>query len=519
MKKRNRVLEILVCTALVAVVFLAYMVTAQDNGKFEIQDIEGDRAHLADFSFEGIAGDESGQVHYIWQDGELKTAYYPGSLTQVNDVLYQKKLGKNVVSQYFKVLDNVMYPTPDLEAAPSEDAVVQAFDKLEDLPKELREEVEQDVPSRGAYELKAAVADSVDIFAEVDDYERQRSTRYFTGLRLTGKEHYFAEVEYNGGSTRIGSGSYVQNLGISSVETEDAYYTILNTDQTCEGEVYLQRIPKDGMTSMQESPRERWEKLYSDLTYGEAEIIKTLPVNAANRIISMEKVGKDRLLLAVTEKDNLMLELYDLEGNLIHRLDAGVPHVSAYELDTVEMIQREEQLLLWFGLSRRVQEDGMDEDSFHYEVDGTKYYAVEQDTIRELQAEKHLDYIDARNGKILQMKGVAPEDHLAVKFFGYMYVGYEISVTDEKTGKLLYRGQLVTDFEEDYHRRLAAVNIGQQENPINERENPVDWDKYNELHREDRNFGRMLPGEGTFYYTTWAEGYRWGYTVGDYYYH
>lgn len=519
MKKRNRVLEILACTALVAVVFLVYMFTAQDNGKFEIQDLEGDRAHLADFSFEGIAGDESGQVHYIWQDGELKTAYYPGSLTQVNDVLYQKKMGKNVISQYFKVLDDVMYPTPDLEAAPSAGAQVQTFDRLEDLPKELREEVEQDVLNRGAYELKAAVADSVDIFAEVDDYERQRSTRYFTGLRLTGKEHYFAEVEYNSGSTRIGSGALVQNLGVSSVETEDAYYTILNTDQTCKGEVYLQRIPKDGMSSMGERPRERWEELYSDLTYGEAEIIKTFPVNAENRIISMEKAGKDRLLLAVTEKDNLMLELYDLEGNLIHRLDAGVPHVSAYELDTVEMIQREEQLLLRFGLSRRVQEDETDESSFHYEVDGTKYYVVEGDIIRELQAEKHLDYIDARNGKILQMKGLAPEDHLAVKFFGYMYVGYEISVTDEKTGELLYRGQLVTDFAEDYNRRLAAVNIGQQEKPIKERENPVDWDRYNELHREDRNFGRMLPLEGRFYYTTWAEGYRWEYTDGDYYYH
>ena len=519
MKKRNRVLEILACTALVAVVFLAYMFTAQDNGKFEIQDAEGDRAHLADFSFEGIAGDNSGQVYYLWQDGELKTEYYPGSSDQANDVLYQKKLGKNGFSQYFKGLDNTLYSTPDLEAAPSAEATVQTFDRLEDLPKGLLKEIEQDVPSRGVYKLKAAVADSVDIFAEVNDYEKQRSTRYFTGMQQKGKEYYFADVEDNGGGVRIGYGSNVQNLSISSVEMEDAYYTILNTDQTCEGEVYLQRLPKDGMLSMRENPRERWEALYSDLTYGEAEIIKTFPVNAENRIISMEKAGENRLLLAVTEDDNLMLELYDLKGNLIHRLDAGVPNASAYELDTVQMIQREEQLLLWFGLSRRVQEDGMDEDSFHYEVDGTKYYAVEQDTIRELQAEKHLDYIDARNGKILQMKGVAPKDHLAVKFFGYMYVGYEISVTDEKTGELLYRGQLVTDFAEDYNSRLAAVNIGQQEKPINERENPVDWDKYNELHREDRNFGRILPLEGRFYYTSWAEGYRWGYTVGDYYYH
>ena len=518
MKKRNRVLEILACTALVAVVFLVYMFTAQDNGKFEIRDLEGDRAHLADFSFDGIAGDGSGQIHYIWQDGELKTEYYPGSMAQVDDVLYQKKLGKNVFTQYFKVLDQVMYSAPDLEAAPSAGTQVQTFDRLEDLPKELKEEIMQDVPSRGAYGLKAAVADSVDIFAEVNDYDSQRSTRYFTGMQLAGKEYYFAEVEDNNGSVRIGSGSYVQNLGVSSVEMEDAYYTILNTDQTCEGEVYLQRIPKDGMSSMRERPRERWEKLYSDLTYGETEIIKTFPVNAESRIISMEKAGKDRLLLAVTEKDNLMLELYDLEGNLIYRLDAGVPHASAYELDTVEMIQREEQLLLWFDLSRRVQEDETDESSFHYEVDGAKYYAVEQDVIRELQAKEYPTYIDLQNGKTLQIKGFGPEDHPAVQFFGYMYVGYDISVTDEKTGELLYRGKLVTDFEEDYNRRLVALNIGQRAEPIQERENPVDWDKYTGLNNEDRNVGRVLPLEGRFYYTTWAEGYRWEYTDGDYYY-
>ena len=93
MKKRNRVLEILACTALVAVVFLGYMFTAQDNGKFEIEDIEGDRAHLADFSFEGLAGDETGQVHYILQDGELKVDYYAGSMEQVDDVRARKQLG------------------------------------------------------------------------------------------------------------------------------------------------------------------------------------------------------------------------------------------------------------------------------------------------------------------------------------------------------------------------------------------------------------------------------------------
>lgn len=519
MKKRNRVLEILACTALAAVVFLAYMFTAQDNGKFEIRDLEGDRAHLADFAFEGIAGDETGQVHYIWQDGELKTDYYPGSMEQVDDILYQRKQGKNIINQYFSRLDNTLYSSPDLETAPSEGASVQTFDKLEDLPEELRAEVEQDIQGRGDYELKAAVTDVIDIYAEVNDYEKQRTTRFFTGLQLTGKEYYFTEVEYDRGSTRINNRDSISNLGISAVDMEDVWYTILNTDANCEGKVHLYRIPKDGMISMQERPQEVWDDLYSDATYGEAEVIKTFPVNADDRIISLEKAGKDRMLLAVTEKDALVLELYDLEGNLIHRLATDAENVSAFELDGVQLLQRDEQLVLWFGLSRQVFADETDTESFHYEVDGTKYYVVEKDEIRALQAEDHLGYVDVQNGKILQIDGFAPEDHLAVDFFGYMYVGYDIRITDETTGELLYHGRLETDFAEDYNRRLTAVNIGQQAEPVYEREERVDWDKYHEINSKERNVGVVLPVEGRFYYTDWTEDYHWGYTDGDYYYH
>lgn len=517
MKKRNRVLEILICAVLAVGLFQGYMVTAQDNGVFYIEDVEGDRTHLADFAFEGIAGDETGQVHYIWQDGELETEYYPGSLTQVDDVLYQKKLGKNIFSQYFKQLDNRLYSSPHLEAAPSEGAKVQTFDKLEDLPAEIRAEVEEDIQGRGEYELKAVATDSVDIFAEVNDYEHQKSTRFFTGMQLTEKEFYFAEVKYDRSSTRMGSGIDVRNTGISSVDMENAYYVILNADGSSEGEVHLFRIPKDGMISMRERPQGYWDDLYYDDTYGEAQIVKTFPVNAENCIISMEKVGKDRLLLAKSENDSLILELYDLEGNCIYRLDAGVPNVSAYELDTVKMIQRDEQLVLWFGLSRRVQEEEMDEDSFHYEVDGTKYYVVEADEIRMVQAKDHLGYFDVQKGKILQVKGLTP-DNLAVDFFGYMYVGFDIQVTDETTGELLYHGRLMTDFEEDYNKKLTAVNIGQQAGTVEKNQDRVNWDRYLNISGRNRNVGRVLPLEGRFYYTTWAEGYDWGYTDGDYYY-
>lgn len=41
MKKRNRVLEAILCAALAVVVFWGYMLAARDNGVFALEDIEG----------------------------------------------------------------------------------------------------------------------------------------------------------------------------------------------------------------------------------------------------------------------------------------------------------------------------------------------------------------------------------------------------------------------------------------------------------------------------------------------
>ena len=58
MKKRNRVLEAILCAALAVVVFWGYMFAAKDNGVFALEDIEGDRTALNAFAFEGLAGDD-----------------------------------------------------------------------------------------------------------------------------------------------------------------------------------------------------------------------------------------------------------------------------------------------------------------------------------------------------------------------------------------------------------------------------------------------------------------------------
>ena len=68
MKKRNRVLEVILCATLAVVVFWGYMLAARDNGVFALEDIEGDRTALNAFAFEGLAGDDNGQIYNIFPD-------------------------------------------------------------------------------------------------------------------------------------------------------------------------------------------------------------------------------------------------------------------------------------------------------------------------------------------------------------------------------------------------------------------------------------------------------------------
>ena len=99
-KKRNMVMEILVCTVLVSVVFLGYMCFAKDNSSMKIRDISGDRTVMNAFAFNGIAGDESGYHHFTWNEGELKTKYYPANAQGMDALLTAEKEG-DTFGKYF----------------------------------------------------------------------------------------------------------------------------------------------------------------------------------------------------------------------------------------------------------------------------------------------------------------------------------------------------------------------------------------------------------------------------------
>ena len=87
-----------------------------------------------------------------------------------------------------------------------------------------------------------------------------------------------------------------------------------------------------------------------------------------------KKAGDNQLLLARTEQDALILELYDTKGKLLNRLETGVK-VSEYKIDFVNMLQRADGLVLWLNLSKTFQED--EDGTVHQRVEGTKCFVVQ----------------------------------------------------------------------------------------------------------------------------------------------
>ena len=254
---------------------------------------------------------------------------------------------------------------------------------------------------------------------------------------------------------------------------------------------------------MADIPYSGEDALYSTKQYGKAESLQTFSVNAENRILSLEKAGDNQLLLARTEQDALILELYDTEGKLLDRLETGVQKVSEYNIDFVNMLQRADGLVLWLNLSKTFQED--EDGTVHQRVEGTKCFVVQEKAIAQIAIDGSAEYVDVQDGKVLKLYGTKPE-HIAADYFGYMMDGYEITVTDAKTDELLYRGKLKTDFVEDYNGALYAINIGQREKSLTERRDEESWIRYSSIGVKKRYFKMLLPVDGTAKQTSWVVG-------------
>lgn len=465
--KGNRVLQILLAASLVFVLFFGYLLTARDNGTFEIVDLEGDRAYLEPFAFEGIGGDDTGMIQFQVENGEVTQTYYPTDGEELDRILQAEKAGTGALRKYFSKKSWIPY-NGEMETAPAKDAVVQEL--TEEELKAVEEDMyySQSVSRNGAYTFEGIKTDTIDLYLRMRDFEKNKETRIKTGVQLTGRDYYYAKWKYKDG---MYSSFYdaEQEAALRVADIGDAFYVIPATSANSIGEAALYRIDKASMVPY-EYKEEDSELLYLKKEYGTAEVLCSFPVDAENRILGLTDIAGDRLLLSRTEDDKVLLELYDLQGNLLFRKDTDITEASQYEFDTAQLLEKEDNAVLWVELMQEVTGEELPEHSY-YVVESGRYFVIADDRIEMLSETNPVDYLDYADNTYLKIKYQGPkkEDNIVSKFWGYSCMGYDIQVIAEESGTLLYHGELQTDFEEDNTKLLSRVNIGQYREPLEER--------------------------------------------------
>ena len=516
MKKRNMVLEILVCAALAVAVFLGYMIVAAKDGGPQIRDISGDRAQLNGFSFDGIAGDPSGFYHFIWENGSLRTKYQPLNGWDMDAFLSAEKEGKPLGKYFAKQRSQYTWGDNTVFPVSAKGAKRKQISDLSELTKENRLEIlsETDISLSNMEVKKGYVSDRIELYAEVSDFDNGSGyTRFPTGLTFSGEEFYFIEF----GEPDTERGAYTaseREMGISATETADAFYAILQTNADCEGEVFLQRIPKADM-----EPGWGNDLMWERATCGKAEVLHTFRVDENDCIIGLTHISEDRLLLARSEEDVLLLEIYDTEGNFITRLKTDVEQVSQYELNHIRLLRHPEETVIWFDLPRKIYNDGTEKNGFHYELDGGRYYVCDEKGIRELPVNGYPEYLDHADGKVLFVEEQKAEGKQEMKELLEVYqTGYHLKVLDDETGKVLYEGALTSDFQQDYYRKLSVLNIGRRAGYLSERKERVEnwpWDEIEKV--KIRSFRQLLSLDGEMEDLDWSGTNRFGYRENCYY--
>lgn len=466
--KRNAVLGILLCAGVFGCLFWGYMWTRQEKGTLEIQDISGDRDALAAFAFDGIAGEDAGSRYFRWENGTWSTAYYPTDTARTAAMVRAAQDGAGF-GQYFASANRNTDPLwENVYFAPYGERTVRT-DEGELSEAELRDarlelEAMYDISDGSTAALEYAVtSDAVQVMAELEETDSGKSAQFATGLVVT--DGAYTMSRWGGPSYSVWLTPDTEGMQLLTAELPEAYYAILSTDGKRSGEVILQRIPKEGLLGPMRVMTDEEAKLspISEEVFGGAEALCRFAVSEENRVLGLTAVSDERLLLLRAAENRLLLELYDADGVLLDRADAGIEVTAGSELGENMLYRREGQSILSFAwLSAPADQD--------YLVQSGFVYRITADTIERLPLERSADYVDYADGKLLQMESIWPssetetdatplEQLLRHSWYGQR-IGYEITVLDCETGAELYRGRLTTDFLQDQIPLLSAVEEG-----------------------------------------------------------
>lgn len=486
MKKRNWVLEILLCAAICFIGFGIYMVQAKDNGTFELEDIEGDRSALAAFPLAGHGGDTLTSFQFTIRDGELDTEYFSYGKDELETLMEAELGGFSRMEGYFMGFAPQDEPWVSTVPIAAEDA---ALTQRESSSSHLLDDAEGIAGMPGL----TLSMDAADIFSEINYWRAIRRSgsgwsgewigaRYDTGLTLRDKPYFYT---MDGTETAWIRNNYANIEGVSLqtyvAQVGEDFYAVTAPDARCEGQTYVFRLDfaeEREREDAEKIPEERLKQLATDRsTYGEATPIIPIPDPKESIVIGLEGIAeRDWLLLYRATDTTFYADLYDTAGRLLGsistELDAETEPAAddQYEYKPFRVAsQAETDIICWEeGVSAEIRvlgylEAKQNENRFGGMLSQTGELLLWIDPtgkLEQIDLEKNGIRSIVRGDRILRIdsESIAEAEDME-DIFGYSTNWAKtLTVIERESGKTLYRGRLKTDFWQDDLEKLAAYN-------------------------------------------------------------
>ncbi len=497
MKKRNWVLEGILCSVLCFIVFGCYMAQAKGMGDFTLEDIEGDRAALAAFPLEGHGGGQRSSFQYTISGNGLQVRHYSYGVQALERLMQTEVNGAaRWVGNFYYVpayleldVETIPIAAKDAHVTRQEGSTASLFEGYcgpEQMPGE------------------TVTMDAADVFCEIQKWNvlKRRGTsstgyfdkvRYDTGLTLRDKPYFYTNEDMairNSYSSTV-AGETDRTLTTYTAQIGDTIYAVTAPDERCEGQTYVFRLE---MADDREIPEDYDESspeksAYDRSAIGEAVPIIPIPDVTESRVVGLAAVdGQERLLLYRADGQRFFADLYDTQGKLLGSAEMQLTNESEryasvdYEYEYEDFIIASEvytTVVPWEeGSSVEIAVGGYlqakeNENQFGgvMMTTGRMLLWIEPDGSMEQLAREEGERAVVRGGSILYLSWPAAKEEEQI----FNIIGYgtgsdqcEIRVCDRSSGEVLYRGLLKTDFWQDDLGLLAEIDTGKRADYTNQ---------------------------------------------------
>lgn len=413
------------------------------SGQLELRHLKGDQSALADLNIQFGITDVRQRWNFSIKDGALQkesfTLSYEEPVYGSGETIGNWKDGTMQVWNW----DADFRPWADSEVETVEVTDFSQLWKDGNFPSELYDEDREQHVTTHTFE-KAQVVLCVDMDAEQTKgngfhkwiYEIPTNMQYIPEepfVNVVIKDENSETSEFNN------QGNEIEAIGVWS-KSKEMLYTTLKTNEKCRGSIGLYCLgPKEEEFFGDEDHVGRPTRTEPVATLAE------IPISESRWVLGLEDVGEG-LLVFIGEPDKVTAELYGYDGTLLdsNTMPSEEP---VHEIEIQQTKWKDGRGVFVEGS----QKTGENEYYVHFFTG----YWVENSTIKPvyLNGNGYGTWTAVGKEKVLTMTRTMDEwDGKAEPIRGNTLNGFEISVydiTEDPAGKEVYRGELVTDIDED----------------------------------------------------------------------